>query len=231
MRRILPGVIVLLALPISWAMTNVHGQVITGDFTGGTSYTAIGRSGIIYAFPILITSPRVVWGISVNWAATGLVTVNVALYSNNDTAGSNKPCRLLTDSGFILVDASGGWQDIPVALKSVRFGNYWVAIQISQIEPVFAIPYTRAYYYRAFGTFNSSWPNSNYTLDSLEQWNMRVVFMPPNFVQHLAQQNQMIALSDSLRAASCWERTTISKPQVCDYSSIQFRITTSTATK
>jgi hypothetical protein len=89
-----------------------------------------------------------------------------------------------------------------------------VAIQISQIEPVFAIPSTRAYYYRAFGTFNSTWPNSNYTLDNQEQWNMRLIPLPANFAaQHLEQRNQMTALSNSLHSASCWKWTTTSKPE------------------
>ena len=211
-------------------MTAVHAQGITGDFTGGTLYTAIGKSGVIYAFPILVTSASVVWGIGVNWAGTGLVTVNVALYSNNSTSVPSRPCRLLTDSGFILLNVTGGWQDIPVAFKSVKFGYYWVAIQITQDVPVYAIPSTRAYYSRAFGTFNSSWPNSNYTVDGLEQWNMRTNPLPPNYaIQNLEEQNQITTLSGSLRAANCW-RYTISKPEGYDYPSIIFSVTSSKAT-
>src|SRR5208282_2374797 len=68
-----------------------------------------------------------------------------------------------------------------------------------------------AYYYRGFGAFNSSWPDSNYTLDNEVQWNMRITSLPPIFTTSLAQgleqQNQINALPASLRAGSYWEWT------------------------
>jgi hypothetical protein len=153
-----------------------------------------------------------VWAIGVNWAGTVFGSVRVALYTNNYTAGSDRPSSFLTDSGTNYVATSSGWQDIPVAIKSVTYGNYWVAIQISAVESVFAIPSTSAYYYRGFGSFNSSWPDSNYTLDNEVQWNMRVTSLPPistSIAQRLEQQNQINALPAPLRAGSYWEWTKI----------------------
>jgi hypothetical protein len=147
-----------------------------------------------------------VWAIGVNWAGTGLGAVRVALYSNNYTAVPYRPSSLLTDSGTDFVVTSGGWQDIPVAIRHVTYGEYWVAIQISEIEAVFAIAYPRAYYYRGFGSFNSSWPDSNYALDNQEQWNMRVIPIPSTLItQHLEQQNQINALPATLQAESYWK--------------------------
>jgi hypothetical protein len=151
-----------------------------------------------------------VWAIGVNWAGTVLGSVRVALYTNNDTAGPGRPLSFLTDSGTNYVATSSGWQDIPVALKSVTYGIYWVAIQISADESVFAIPSISAYYYRGFGSFNSTWPDSNYTLDNEVQWNMRVTSLPPisaSVAQGLEQQDQINALPASLHAESYWEWT------------------------
>ncbi|MGA2785558.1 MAG: hypothetical protein ABSF09_12750 [Candidatus Bathyarchaeia archaeon] len=210
MRQKLFVVVVLLALYLPWMVTNVHAQVTLVDITGGTASIAIGKSGVIYAFPILISSPRLVWAIGVNWAGTGLGAVRVALYSNNYTAVPYRPSSLLTDSGTDSVATSGGWQDIPVAIRSVTYGDYWVAIQISEAEAVFAIAYPRAYYYRGFGSFNSSWPDSNYTLDNQEQWNMRVIPIPSSLIaQRLEQQNQVNALPSALHAGRYWEWTRI----------------------
>lgn len=196
MRQIPFVVLVLLVLSGSLILPSVHAQVTASDITGGSSYIAIGNSGVIYAFPILISVASLVWAISVNWAGTGFGNVHVALYSNNYTALPNKPSALLTDSGDIIVSSSVGWQDIPVALKSVPYGNYWVAIEISQIETVFAITSPRAYYYRGFGPFNSTWPDSNYTIDSGDQWNMRIVTYPPTFIiQPFDQQYQTHSFS------------------------------------
>jgi hypothetical protein len=199
MRQKLLVVIVLLVFCLSWMVTSVHAQVTARDTTGGKSYIALGKSGVIYAFPILISPQSLVWAIGVNWASTGLGYVWVALYSNNYTAGSNRPASLLTDSGTVFVATSRGWQDIPVAIRSVTYGYYWVAIQISAVEAVYAITYTGTYYYRGFGPFNTSWPDSNCTLDNNEdQWNMRVALLPPVLIaQHLNQQNQINALPAS----------------------------------
>ena len=95
MRQKLFVVVVLLVLYLSWMATSVHAQVTSIDITGGTSYIAIGKSGVIYAFPILISSPRLVWAIGVNWAGTGLGAVRVALYSNNYTAVPYRPSSFL----------------------------------------------------------------------------------------------------------------------------------------
>ena len=206
MRQRLFVVVVLLVLPLSWMVTSVHAQLMSTDITGGDSSIAIGKSGVVYAFPIFISSARLVWAIGVNWAGTGLGAVHVALYSNNYTALPNRPSGLLTDSGTDFVAPSGGWQDIPVALRSVTYGNYWVAIQITHVEAVFAIASPRVYYYRGFGSFDSSWPASNYTLDNDEQWNMRVIPLPSSFiVQSLEQQNRVNVLPISLRAGSYWK--------------------------
>lgn len=202
-------VVVLLVLYFHWVATSVHAQQVTFvDITGGTSYTAGGESGVIYAFPILISSPGLVWAIGVNWAGTVLGSVRVALYTNNGTGGPDRPSSFLTDSATNYVATSSGWQDIPVALRSVTFGNYWVAIQVSAGESVFAIASTSYYYYRGFGSFNSSWPVSNSTLDNQVEWNMRVISLPPisaSIAPHLEQQNQVNALPASLHAGSYWE--------------------------
>jgi len=169
-------VMVVLLLSLPWVTTSVDSQLTHIDITGGASFIGSWESGVIYAFPIWITFPGQVWAIGVNWAGTMLGSVHVALYTNNYTAGLNRPSTLLTDSGIDFVTASRGWQDIPVALKSVINGYYWVAIQISAVESVFATASTRTYYYRGFGSFDSSWPASNYTLDYNGQWNMRVIY-------------------------------------------------------
>jgi hypothetical protein len=201
MRQKLFVVVVLLILPLSWMVTSVHAQLMSTDITGGTSSIAIGKRGVVYAFPIVISSARLVWAIGVNWAGTGLGAVRVALYSNNYTALPYRPSGLLTDSGTDFVATSGGWQDIPVAIRSVTYGNYWVAIQITHVEAVFAIASPRTYYYKGFGPFNSSWPDSNYTLDNEEQWNMRVIPLPSSFiVQYLERQNPINALPISRSA-------------------------------
>lgn len=203
MRQKLLVVLSLLFLPLSLIVTGVHAQMMPTDITGGTSYVAVGKSGVVYAFPILISSPRFVWAIGVNWADTGLGAVRVALYSNNYTTVPYTPSSLLTDSGTNAVATSGGWQDIPVAVRFVTYGDYWVAIQVSEDEAVFAIAYPRAYYYSGFGSFNSSWPETNYTLDNVEQWNMRVISIPSTLTaQNLEQQNQTSALPVSLRVES-----------------------------
>ena len=210
MRQRLFVVVVLLALYLLWMVTNVHAQMTIADITGGTASVAIGKSGVVYAFPILISSPRLVWAIGVNWAGTGLGAVRVALYSNNYTAVPYRPSSLLTDSGTDFVATSGGWQDIPVAIRSVAYGDYWVAIQISEAEAVFAIAYPRAYYYRGFGAFNSSWPDSNYTLDDQEQWNMRVIPILSSLIaQRIEPQSEVNALPASLNAERYWEWTRI----------------------
>ena len=190
-RKLLVMVVLLLSLP--WVTTSVHAQLTNIDITGGTSFIGSWESGVIYAFPIWIAFPGQVWAIGVNWAGTMLGSVHVALYTNNYTAGLNRPSSLLTDSGIDFVATSRGWQDIPVALKSVMNGNYWVAIQISAVESTFAIASTRTYYYRGFGPFDSSWPSSNYTLDYNGQWNMRVIYSVYFPIHPLEQQNQINA--------------------------------------
>jgi hypothetical protein len=201
MRQKLPAVAVLLILCLPWVATSVHAQVTTVqmpftyiDTTGGTSFIGSWERGVIYAFPITIVFPGLVWAIGVNWAGTVLGAVRVALYTNNYTAGSDRPSSLLTDSATVFVAMSGGWQDIPVALRSVTVGNYWVAIQISAVESVFAIASTRTHYYRGFGSFDSSYPYSNYTLDYEGQWNMRVIYTVHFPIRPLEQQNQIKAL-------------------------------------
>ena len=191
MRRKLLALAVLLVLSLSWEATSVHAQLTYSDITGGTSFIGSWESGVVYAFPISISFPGLVWAIGVNWAGTMLGSVHVALYTNNYTAGLNRPSSLLTDSGIDFVATSSGWQDIPVALRSVVNGYYWVAIQISAVESVFAMSSTRTYYPRGFGSFDSSWPNSNYTLDYNGQWNMRVIYSVSFPIHPLEQQNQV----------------------------------------
>lgn len=212
MREKLLVVVFLLVLPLPLMATSVHAQVTSTDITGGKSSITIGKGGVIYAFPIVISSPCLVWAIGVNWAGTGLGSVRVALYSNNYTALPYRPSSLLTDSGTDFVANSGGWQDIPVALRRVRYGYHWVAIQMSENEAVFAmayppfsLAYPKIYYYRGFGSFNSSWPDSNYTFGYEEQWNMRVVSLPSNTPDSLQQQNQINLLPISPRVGTCWK--------------------------
>jgi len=169
-------VVFLLALSLLWMVARVDAQMTSVDITGGTSNISNGMKGTVYAFPIHITFPSLVTAIGVNLAGALQSDVAVALYSNNYTGGSNRPYRLLTDSGTIFITTSGGWQDIPVAIKSLtNSGEYWVAIQLTAGASVYAVASTRAYYPKEFGPFNPSWPDSNYTLDYADQWNMHVI--------------------------------------------------------
>ena len=196
----------LLGLSLLWIVTSVDAQMTSVDITGGTSYIGSGEKGIVYAFPIYITFPGLVSAIGVNWAGTVVGGVAVALYNSNYPERSDRPSHLFTDSGNIFIDTSGGWQDIPVALKSVTYGHYWVAIQISSSESVFAIASTRAYYYKEFGSFNSSWPHSNYAFDYAGQWNMRLIYLVHFPTLPLEQQNQINALPASPHPGSYWNR-------------------------
>ncbi|MGA3297596.1 MAG: hypothetical protein ABSD41_09100 [Candidatus Bathyarchaeia archaeon] len=175
-------VVAVLLIIFPWVATGVHAQESSPphiDITGGDSYIDSTGTGIIYAFPIRIGVPGIVWAIGVKWAGTILGSVRVALYTNNYTDVSERPSSLLTDSATVFVATSTGWQDIPVALRSVNDGYYWVSIQISAVESVFTTASLRSYYYRGFGSFDSSWPDSNYTLDNDDQWNMRVTLLAP----------------------------------------------------
>ena len=175
-------VVAVLLIMFPWVATGVHAQAPSPphiDTTGGDSYIDNSGTGIIYAFPIRISTPGIVWAIGVNWADTVSGSVRVALYTNNYTDVSERPSSLLTDSATVSVASSSGWQDIPVALRSVTDKYYWVAIQISADESIFTTASLRSYYYRGFGPFDSSWPNSNYTLDNDDQWNMRLILLAP----------------------------------------------------
>ena len=141
------------------------------DTTGGTSVSSIPSIGYVYAFPISVSGSGTVQSIGVNWAGTQTGNVIVALYS----AGSSRPASLLTQSASTAMSLSAGWQDIPVTSYSVSATGYWLAIELSVGRTIYYAPGARAYYARAFGSFDSTW-SSGSGGDAAAQWNMRITY-------------------------------------------------------
>ena len=72
--------VLMLVLSLPWAamvyaqMTTIETPSMHIDITGGTSNIAARGTNNIYAFPIMISAPRLVRSIGVNWGGVGTDT-------------------------------------------------------------------------------------------------------------------------------------------------------------